>query len=64
MSEPRRPRHRIDPSEPRDPYAAEGIEPPPKNVAEALNRARLHGRAAAAESRRERLDLYSTIWAF
>jgi len=50
MSEPRRPRRRIDPSEPRDPYAAEGIEPPPKNVAEALNRARLHGRAAAAES--------------
>jgi len=50
MNEANRQRRRIDPSEPRDPYAAEGIEPPPKTVAEALNRARLHGRAAAAES--------------
>ncbi|MBW2398088.1 MAG: hypothetical protein JRG80_02325 [Deltaproteobacteria bacterium] len=49
MSEPNQPRRRIDPSEPRDPYAAEGIEPPPESVAEALNRA-VHGRAAAAES--------------
>jgi hypothetical protein len=50
MSEPKQPRRGSKASEPRDPYAAEGIEPPPKNVAEALNRARLHGRAAAAES--------------
>ncbi len=50
MSKPNQPRRRIDPSEPRDPYAAEGIEPPPESVAEALNRARVHGRAAAAAS--------------
>jgi hypothetical protein len=50
MSEPSQPRRRTNPREPRDPYAAEGIEPPPENVAEALKRARLHGRAAAAES--------------
>jgi hypothetical protein len=50
MSEPNQPQRRTKASESRDPYAAEGIEPPPKNVAEALNRARLHGRAAAAES--------------
>jgi hypothetical protein len=50
MDEFSRSRHGIDPSEPRDPYAAEGIEPPPENVTEALNRARVHGRAAAAES--------------
>ena len=49
MSEPSRPRRRPTASEPRDPYAAEGIEPPPESVPEALNRARLHGRAAAAE---------------
>jgi hypothetical protein len=50
MSELNQPRRRTNPSEPRDPYAAEGIEPPPETVAEALQRARLHGRAAAAES--------------
>ena len=50
MSEPNQPRRRSEAREPRDPYAAEGIEPPPKDLAEALNRARLHGRAAAAES--------------
>jgi hypothetical protein len=50
MSELNQPRRKTKASEPHDPYAAEGIEPPPKNVAEALNRARLHGRAAAAES--------------
>jgi len=50
MSEPTRSRARIDPTEPRDPYANDGGEPPPASVAEALQRARLHGRAAAAES--------------
>ena len=49
MNEPNQRRRTTAPSEPRDPYAAEGIEPPPESVAEALNRARLHGRAAAAE---------------
>jgi hypothetical protein len=49
MSDRTQPRYRIDPREPRDPYAAEGIEPPPASVAEALLRARVHGRAAAAE---------------
>lgn len=41
---------RIDPGEPRDPYAAEGMQAPPETVGEALSRARKHGRAAAAET--------------
>jgi len=37
-------------AEPRDPYAAEGRLRPSQDVGEALERARRHGRAAAAES--------------
>jgi hypothetical protein len=43
-------RNRIDPGEPRDPYAAEGRQAPPETAGEALARARKHGRAAAAET--------------
>jgi len=42
-------RRPTDPSEPRDPYAREFGRPPPESVAEALERARQHGRVAASE---------------
>jgi hypothetical protein len=50
MATRRKRRHATDPSEPRDPYAREFGRLPPENVAEALDRARRHGRAAASEA--------------
>ena len=50
MTTQRTRRGATDPSEPRDPYAHEFAEPPPGSVAEALDRARRHGRAAAGEA--------------
>lgn len=49
MATGRRHRDATDPGEPRDPYAQEFREPRPDSAADALARARQHGRAAAAE---------------